>query len=107
MTQRVPANIRRAKSMQKLKQKLSKRRYYTAENGNLSKSVAFITERFAGKHGVAQTVRLKLGSENNAQLEMVWPRANIALLDEDDSQMKHEGHNEHQALILRGTRWNI
>ena len=35
MTQRVPANIRRAKNMQKLKQKLSKRRYYTAENGNL------------------------------------------------------------------------
>lgn len=57
--------------MQKLKQKLSKRRYYTAENGNLSKSVAFITAMFAGKHGVAQTVRLKLGSENNAQLEMV------------------------------------
>lgn len=50
---------------------------------------------FAGKHGVAQTVRLKLWSENNAQLEMVWPRANIALLDEDDSQMKHQGHNKH------------
>lgn len=32
---------------------------------------AFIIETSAGKHGVVQTIQLKLGSKNNAQLEMV------------------------------------
>ena len=56
---RVPTNIARMRNVQNLKKKLSKCRYSTAESRNSSKSL--------DKHDVVRTVRLKLGSENNAQ----------------------------------------
>ena len=53
-----------------------------------------ITDTFTDKHGVVQTIRLKLGSENNAQRELVRPIAKVVLLVEDNSLMKSQGVNQ-------------
>ena len=56
--------------------------------------VARIIETFEEKHGVVRTVRLKLGSENNAQRELVRPIAKIVLLVEGDSLTESQGLNQ-------------
>ena len=96
MAQRVPANIARTKNLPNSKKKLLKRRDCTAESRNSSKSLArsSLIEIFADKHGAVRTVRLKLGSENNAQRELVRPIAKIVLLVEDNSPMESQGLNQ-------------
>ena len=77
-----------------------------AENHRNHWPIARIIETFEDKHGVVRIVRLKLGSENNAQRELVRPIAKIVLLVEGDSPMESQGLHQNQALILRGARWN-
>ena len=66
--------------------------------------VARIIQTFADKHGVVQTVRLKLGSQKNTQRELVRPIAKTVLLVEDDYSTESQGLNQNYALILRGAR---
>ena len=56
--------------------------------------VVHIIETFEDKHGVVQTVRLKLGSENNAQRELVRPITKILLLAEGDSSTESQCLNQ-------------
>ena len=56
--------------------------------------IAFITETFEDKHGVVRTVRLKIGSENNAQQELIRPIAKIVLLVEGDPPRESQGINQ-------------
>ena len=56
--------------------------------------LAHKTETFEDKHGVVQTVRLKLGSKNNAQRELVRPIAKIVLLVEGNSPTESQGLNQ-------------
>ena len=56
--------------------------------------VARMIETFEDEHGVVQTVRLKLGSENNAQRELVRAIAKIVLLVEGDSPTESQGINQ-------------
>ena len=53
--------------------------------------VACTIETFANKHGVAQTVRLNIGSANKAQIELVQPIAKTVLLVQDDSLTGSQG----------------
>ena len=55
--------------------------------------VACIIETFADKHGVVEIVRLKFGSENSAQRELVRTIAKIVLLVEGDSPTESQGLN--------------
>ena len=56
--------------------------------------IARITETFEDKHGAVRTVRLKLGSEKNAQRELVRPKAKIVLLVKGDSPTVSQGLNQ-------------
>ena len=51
-------------------------------------------ETFANKHGVVQTVRLKIGSADKAQKELVQPTAKRVLLVGDDSLTGSQGINK-------------
>ena len=78
MTKRGPMKITRTKNVQKL----------NFQNWDILKVVTYwnhwllvcIIESSAGKQCVAQTILLKLGGKNNAQLEMVRPTAEILFL---------------------------
>ena len=56
--------------------------------------VACIIETSKDKHGVVQTVKLKPGSENNAQRELVQPTTKILLLVEGDSPTESQCLNQ-------------
>ena len=56
--------------------------------------IARIIETFEDKYGAVRAVRLKLGSENNAQRELVWLIAKIVLLVEGDSLTESQGLNQ-------------
>ena len=62
-------------------------------------SVAPKIETFDNKHGVVRTVRLKLGSENNTQRELVQPIAKIVLLVEGDSPTESQGEGSQMKRV--------
>ena len=56
-------------------------------------------ETFDNKHGVVRTVRLKLGSENNTQRELVQPIAKIVLLVEGDFPTESQGEGSQMKRV--------